>query len=661
MAGALVSCKDYEEADSTTFLEGQSKTPIAVQTNLSTAPHSRAFDKTFEKNDQLFAYIEAGKMVNGAFDATASTFKWADNFSLTRQVTTSTEEGKGNTTSTTEDSDLSPIIYWDDFSSTAYDLREDGRGIRLKYGYCYNGGKANASNNTSDAAKEAGTLTWTVLSDQSTAEAMKHSDLLYAKTQEMITYGHDPESRGTLVLPYTHAMSKITINVTTGEGYATDKANFASSVLTLKNMQVKADVNAPNATVEAVSDAEAIKDITTFTKSKENTTATYQAIVGPTYLTAGNLLAAITNIDGNNYDIPLTDGILTAWSAEDKLIVTEEIIDNGVAQAKPNKPLSRAGIDAGKAYLTKSGIHYILDVKVDKQKITIRATITDWESVKADGKGEIKFNADVKTIDKENSITSGSFDIFHATTTGALAKTTTATYTEGKWVNTPNIYWENGSTNYYFRGLASYDGSKPSTVNGSLNATQGTDLLWATTAAHKGTEADGTSHDYAEGEAINPRTGDIPMQFYHAMSKLTVNLTTAAEGDAAAVDLEGAKISISNLSTTGTIAIADGTITKGGNVENAIDKMPANISNYPVIPQELNTSSIITITLTDGTTYKLNLRDCIDADNNNVTAWTRGKHYTYTIKLEKEKITFRALVKDWVDATGSGSATLEWD
>lgn len=660
MAGALVSCKDYEEADSATFLEGQSKTPIAVQTNLSTAQRSRAFDKTFEKNDQLFAYIEAGKMVNGVFDATASTFKWADNFSLTRQVTTSKEEGKGNITSTTEDSDLSPIIYWDDFSSTAYDLREDGRGIRLKYGYCYNGGKANASNNTSDAAKEAGTLTWTVLSDLSAAEAMKKSDLLYAKTQEMITYGHDPESRGTLILPYTHAMSKITINVTTGEGYDASKENFASSVLTLKNMQVKADVDAPNATVEAVSTA-GIDDITTFNKAKAETTATYQAIVAPTNLTAGNILATIANIDGNNYDIPLTDGILDAWKAEDKLIASNEVIYNGIAQAKPNKPLSRANIYAGTGYLTKPGIHYILDVTVDKQKITIRATITDWESVKADGKGEIKFNADVKTIDKDNSITSGSFDIFHATTTDALAKTTTATYTEGKWVNTPNIYWENGSTNYYFRGLASYDGSKPSTVNGSLNATQGTDLLWATTAAHNGTEADGTSHNYAEGAAINPRTGDIPMQFYHAMSKLTVNLTTAAEGDAAAVDLEGAKISISNLSTTGTIAIADGTIAKGDNVENAIDKMQANISNYPVIPQELNTFSIITITLADGTTYKLNLRDCIDADNNNVIEWTRGKHYTYTIYLEKEKITFRALVKDWVDATGSGSATLEWD
>lgn len=659
MAVAFVSCKDYEEADSVTFLEGQSKTPIAVQTNLSTAPRSRAFDKTFEENDQLFAYIEAGKTVGGTFTYEGQ-FHWADNFTMGETVDNGgTPAGTGLITKSDK---LSPTLYWDDFSSTEYDLRSEDpeRGIRLKYGYCYNGGETNAS----DKNETAGTLTWTVLSDQSAAEGvdnMKKSDLLYAATQPMIKYGHNQTDRGTLVLPYTHAMSKITINVKTGEGYATDKANFASSILTLKNMQVKAAVDAPAATVTASSDAEAIKDITTFTKSKENTTATYQAIIGPTYLAAGNVLAAITNIDGNNYDIPLTEGILTAWSAEDKLVVTEEIIDNGVAQAKTNLPLSRAGIDAGKAYLTKPGIHYILDVTVDKQKITIRATITDWESVKADGKGEIKFNADVKTIDKDNSITSGSFDIFHATTTGALAKTTTATYTEGKWVNTPNIYWENGSTNYYFRGLASYDGSKPSTVNGSLNATQGTDLLWATTAAHKGTEADGTSHDYAEGAAINPRTGDIPMQFYHAMSKLTVNLTTAAEGDAAAVDLEGAKISISNLSTTGTIAIADGTITKGGNVENAIDKMLANISNYPVIPQELNTSSIITITLADGTTYKLNLRDCIDADNNNVIEWTRGKHYTYTIYLEKEMITFRALVKNWDNATGSGNANLEWD
>lgn len=631
VAGAFVSCKDYEEADSATFLEGESKTPIAVQTNLSTAPRSRAFDKTFEKNDLLFAYIEAGKTVGGTFTYEEQ-FRWANFFTMGETVDNGgTPAGTGLITTSDK---LSPVLYWDDFSSTDYDLRETGRGIRLKYGYCYNGGD---ETNASDKNETEGTLTWTVLSDQSAANgsAMKKSDLLYAKTQNMITYGHNPESRDTLVLPYTHAMSKITINVTTGEGYATDKANFASSVLTLKNMQIKADVNAPADTVTAVSPA-GTADITTFTKSKENTTATYQAIVGPTYLAAGNILAAITNIDGNNYDIPLTEGILTAWSAEDKLVVTEEVIDNGVAQAKP---MSRATIDGGKAYLTKPGIHYILDVTVDKQKITIRATITDWESVKADGKAAINFAGDVTekgTIADE--LKANGFDVYKSSTnSGFSTKSTTLSYADGKWTYDPVIYWAGQSDNSFFRAL-----SPAATTAGSIS--QGTDVLW------------GTSGD----AAIAPRTGDVALDFIHAMSKITVNLKTS-DNEAAKVALEGAEISISNLSTSGSINLVDGKITPATAITAGIPSTVAPISDYPVIPQTLTVASVITIKLADGTTYSLKLTDCKDADDNNVTTWTSGKSYTYTIHLEKEKITFRALVKNWDNATGSGNATLEWD
>lgn len=635
MAGAFVSCKDYEEADSSTFLEGQSKTPIAVQTNLSTAPKSRAFDKTFESGDELFAYIEAGKQEGDVFTP-VSQFTWADNFTMGETVDNGgTPAGTGLITTSDK---LSPVLYWDDFSSTTYDLREEGRGIRLKYGYCYNGGEDNATFKD----ETAGTLTWTVLSDQSAAEGadMKKSDLLYAATQDMITYGHNPESRDTLVLPYTHAMSKITINVTTGEGYAIDKANFASSVLTLKNMQIKADVNAPADTVTAVSPA-GTSDVTTFTKSKANTTATYQAIIGPTYLAAGNVLAAITNIDGNNYDIPLTEGILTAWSAEDKLVVTEEIIDNGVAQAKP---LSRAGIDAGKAYLTKSGIHYILDVTVDKQKITIRATITDWESVEADGKAAINFAGDVTEKGSiADELKANGFDVYKNSSASSFTeKATTVTFADSKWNYSPVIYWAGQSDASYFRAI-SPAGNSASTL------AQGTDLMWGTS-----------------GEtAIAPRTGDVPLEFDHIMSKLCVNLETT--DDAAAVNLTGAKIQITNLATTGTFSIVNGSVTASGSkaasifTDNENKGKESGFTEY-VVPQPIGDEARLIITLADGTTYSLQLNQCLLTDTENaVDEWTSGKSYTYTIHLEKEKITFRALVKNWDNATGSGNATLEWD
>lgn len=625
----MTSCSDTMENVDATFLEGQSKTPIAVQTNLSTAPRSRAFDKTFEENDQLFAYIEAGKQEGDLFTP-VSQFTWADDFTMGETVDNGgTPEGTGLITTSDK---LSPTLYWDDFSSTTYDLRESGRGIRLKYGYCYNGGVANASN----MVETDGTLTWTVLSDQSAAEGadMKKSDLLYAATQDMISYGHNQTDRGTLVLPYTHAMSKITINVTTGEGYKPTNENFASSVLTLKNMQVKADVDAPAATVTAVS-TDGKSDITTFNKAKTNTTATYQAIVGPTYLTAGNLLAAITNIDGNNYDIPLTDGILTAWSAEDKLIVTEEIIDNGIAQAKP---MSRAGIDAGKAYLTKPGIHYILDVTVDKQKITIRATITDWESVTAEGKAAINFNPDVTekgTIADE--LKANGFDVYKSSTNSDFSqKSTTVKYVSDVWTYTPVIYWAGQGDASYFRALSPAGAS-------TSGLTQGTDLMWGTSGA----------------DAVTPRTGDVPLTFQHLMSKLCINLQTVT-GDAA-VDLTDATIKITNLANTGSYSIVDATVSAGTKADVMLEGKPSGFNEF-VVPQAIGDDARLIVTLKDGTTYSLQLNQCVKTGTTTpVTAWAKGEFYTYTIKLTKQEITFSAVVKDWEPATGSGNATLDWD
>lgn len=630
--GVLASCKDYADTEvEATYLSGTSKTPIAVKTNLSAAPVSRAFDKTFENGDKLFAYIEAGKMVDGVFDATTSTFKWADNFSLTRGVTTSTDEGKGNITSTTEDSDLSPIIYWDDFSSTDYDLREDGRGIRLKYGYCFNGASEPA-----DFSKEAGTLTWTVNDNQSAASDIKKSDLLYAKTQEMIGYVHNPNDRGTLVLPYTHAMSKVTINITAGEGFLTTTENFKEAVLTLKDMQTKASVDAPKATVVSSSAAVDIKDITTFNKTKTNITATYQAIIAPTHLSAGNLLAAVTNIDGNNYEIPLTDGILDAWKAESKLIASDEVIYNGVAQTKP---ASRASITPGSGYITKPGIHYILDVTVEKQKITIRATITDWDSVKATGLSAINFTGDVTTTGSiANELKANGFDVYKSNTnSGFTAKSTTVTNISDVWTYNPIIYWAGQGDASFFRAVSPAGGS-------TSELTQGSDLMWGTSG----------------NTAIAPRTGDVALTFQHLMSKLRIELQTV-DGDAA-VDLAGATINVTNMATSATYNIVNGAVTPNAVVANMFTEgQPSGFTEF-VIPQTIGDNAKIGITLADGTTYSVQLNECtLTGKTETVGTWESGKDYTYTITLSKKDITFSAVVKDWVPASGSGNATLDWD
>ncbi len=641
MAGTLVSCNDYVEADSATFLEGQSKTPIAVQTNLSAALQSRAYDKTFEANDQLLAYIEAGKTTNATFSSDGNPFKGLKTLTLTADAyNTDGDNHKdlygysvlpdGLHITETDDAGLQ-TLFWDDYSSTENDLRDAGAGIRLKYGYCYNGGTPSTA-----LDQTAGTLGWTI-GDQTTADAFKKSDLLFAQTQDMIKYGHNQADRGILVLPYSHAMSKVTVVVTAGKGFSAETANFTSSVLKLQHINTVCSVNAPIGTVTSTTpDA-----VTTYKSASANKEATFQAIVAPgTNLTVGNLIAKIADVDGNSYDIPISVEMLEGWKT--KLDETSPKYFEGSAQAQA-KPMSRAveTISQAKGYLTQSGVHYVLNVTVNKQTITVRATLADWDKVTASANAQIVFDPDVTSKDNNiaTALQTGGFDVYKSSenTSFPADPTTTLTYADSKWSYSPIIYWAGQSDASYFRAV-----SPKGRDNKTLN--QGVDLLW------------GTSGD----AAITPRTGDVPLNFEHLMSKLCIKLETTTGDDK--VDLEGAKISISNMATTATYSIVDGTVTAD---EVATTMLSEKLSGFTetVIPQTIGNDAKVTITLADNTTYSVQLNQCklTTGDKSAVGEWTKGKSYTYTIKLTKQEITFSAEVKNWENASASGNATLDWD
>ena len=227
-------------------------------------------------------------------------------------------------------------------------------------------------------------------------------------------------------------------------------------------------------------------------------------------------------------------------------------------------------------------------------------------------------------------------------------------------MNTPAIYWPNGSDSYYFRALAQKTDLKALDAVATNAVSQGTDLLWGTTSAHVGTEENGTTtHNYAAGAAINPRTGDVPLTFSHVMSNVVINLETSA--DASAVDLTGAKVTLTNLYNDGTVNIANGTVTVGSTkAAKPVDEV-TSFDNLIMVPQELADNARLIVELADGTTYSLKLNDCVDGSSDPVAEWESGQRYTYTISVKKEEIKFRALIKDWVANTGNGNATLDWD
>ena len=633
------------------------KTPITIAATISDGtPLSRANGKTFVSGDKLIARLRQVTWDSSTDPNFQSVGEVAADQSP-RTVTFTVGSGAMTVVndSTQQTGDLTPNapLYWDDFSKSDdadHDIRTTGHYLQSAWGFCYNG------NTPTTPLTDDGTITWTATGNFDSQSTFTKNDLLWSAAQKPISYKHAAGDRETLVIPYTHAMSKFTIVVNATDGFAAGA--LASTTIALQGMYSSATFSAPDGKVSA---QPGTQSVTMLKATPSGNTCTFTALAIPGKALKGTILAKITNVDGNNYDIPVTNAILAQW--KDQLLgVNNDVI--------------------------KSGINYKLTVTVKKQGISVVAQITDWTTINATGEGEIKFNSNIVSSGVTNAITSGSFEIFRGTHLGesGFEDVTKAEYSAGEWTLDPKIYWTNGTLPYYFRGLATTtDGTTP-TATSSKAAAQGTDLLWATTPAHDGTlESGGTQH-FNAGEAIPPRTGDVPLQFEHAMSKITVNLSTSTTGKATptadesarAVDLGNVTVTISNIATAGTIAITDGKITPtaiAAAVPEAVTgTTPATvdytapikaINGTIVIPQLLVNDTYpikLTIKLSDGTTYSLPLKDCkVSGSETNIETWNRGNHYVYNIYVEKEAIRFVAVLKNWVEVNGGGNANLDWD
>ena len=578
----------------------EERLPLRFETTLSNQlPVTRAVDDKIDASDELLCYVR--HVINSET-------------SVYTQV-------QGNLV-TIKDNKPTTALYWDDFSnsnSAETDLRTANHGLQSYYGYCYNGATV-----AKDALKDvSGELTWSASTNQST-DGIKTSDLLWSSVQALVPYDHAKIE--SIKVPYTHAMSKFTVIVVAGDGFKAEDLDGAT--ITLHDMNITGSFTAPSAEVSATE----TKNVTMYGKKRADDAnqRAFEAVVVPTTSLAKDKHLATITMAGNTYKVNISEAMLTSW-------------DKGIDNAA-----------------SKSGVNYQLTVTLNKQAIIVSATLADWTNVYANGTGEIQFKADVTTIDKSNDASlkvGDSFSLWMSTSDtsfGTIA--TTATYADSKFSNSPAIYWANGSTSYYFRALAQKNDTHTLEAVNTLNANQGIDLLWGTTAAHTGTEADGsTTHTYAEGAAINPRTGDVPLLFKHAMSNVVVNLTTT--DGASEVDLAGATVTMSNLYTDGTIDIATGVVTNGST------QATVAVSDETImVPQTINDKARLIITLKDGTTYSLQLNTCKpDANSPAIGAWAGGNQYTYTIHLEKEAMKFRAVIEPWVGTTGSGNATLDWD
>ena len=607
------------------------KTPIDIAVafvdgEIVSKSSTRAVDKTFEANDKLVAHLQH---VNGTGADAILVGNYEKTITLTMNSDVTMSETSNNNIQQTSSFAINEDLYWDDFSDDTNDIRTQGHGLRSAWGYCYNG-KDNfpESNNHSDE------ITWEAATNQKSG--FKTSDLLWSKTIDPVAYNHDKNNHGTITIPYTHAMSKATIVLTAGEGF-NDKA-FDNTEITLKGVNVKGKFTASTGQVVGVT-AEGHHDTGDIQMKKlpidENNKkeVIFECVFVPnTLLSANNKWAEIKNVEGNDYNIYLTETML--------------------------------GNDAWNATSTASGVNYKLTATINKQKIDVVAQIADWIHKETSADGKIQFSTDLTNITPTGDIRAGSYLVFMSDTdndTNYGDAATTRSYSGNVWQDSPTLYWQGEREARFFRGLAKMNGESLTSEGILRNAEQGTDLLWATTPQHTGKDNSSNDKTYEAGEKIDPRTSFVPLKFEHAMSKVKFVLKTTTDENTK-VNLEGATLSIPGITTNGTIDVANGNITIGS---TTADLAPVYNTEYIVIPQNL-AGKKLTITLNDAnadekkTTYSILLTDC-KVDGNTISSWERGNSYVYTITLAKEAIQFRALIKEWNEKKGSGDASLDWD
>lgn len=651
----LCACSDgiyTEDAKENTLSGDGERTPLELSVILQDSyagPKTRALNGSFEQGDKLYAFIEQVKLKEGNYTGVG------DGAAQVSRLVDFTIKNLGTDASVVTSDNLDVALYWDDFSNTTDYIRDADRYLRVGYGYCFNGNTATLNEATS-------VVEWSVQTDQSTMtprdkDNLRKSDLLWAGHQDPVQYDHDrvrPDVDNKIKLPviYSHAMSKVTIELILDEGFdvfpsgganaGKAKAFVGKNTTPILYANKAAKVNAIEQTIKSTvvdySSNPAPDGITMYLSDDETTEKkrVYEAIIAPTVMKAGMKLARV-EVDGNKYDLVLTNELLkTPYTSSDASWASQlydyTTGDDGKVSKKTDDSQESADSPDG---ITFSGINYRLIATLKKQRIEVEAKITDWKDVSASITGSIMFDPDVKVSETSGAIAAidGSFDLWRAVAKSGetivskenanydadtdndngVTKASTYEYKESKWEvaeGSPVLYWLNGNTPYYFRALATTPdgGTTLASVNGSTSAAQGTDLLWAQTSEHyaKASETaddyimeNGQKKKYAAGDPIDPRTGNVPLTFEHAMSKISVILTDPAGAtDDQKVNLADAKIEIINLYNGGTISVKDGEIgvltapaatespiTLSGTVTRSGEKYI--LANQIVIPQSL--------------------------------------------------------------------------
>ena len=718
MMALLTACSGDEDVITPAYTVGEADNAITLRAGIregGSGVQTRAVD-TNHANHLAFT---RGTMANLRIDGTWTGHGTDGTVTQTTSATIGAETSSG---SKHDSLALTTDIFWDDYG-TADPANTTGRTYGLTiYGVAVDGYKTggafalpNETNNNLTTISEWEALPWTLPTDQTSGWA--NYDLL---TSNNVKPGND----GTLkfdevklnnnsasdLLVFTHAMSKITVNLKAGKGFpSTGVGNtsikFASSpTVTLTSNTADATTKSEwpnttgnvNVTTKVVGGQSGANKINMHINSTADATYTaiYDALVmpGSCFGTTDDDIIARIDADGNVY------------------YVTAKKI-----RAKMQE------LNASTDYKTEAGKNYIINVTVNKTSIKVTATITDWVDVQSEEVSPvINVGADWGTTDSGSNNSFDRFSFYRSTSKlvdyskdysgnangyfapeGVAHKPAAATdqwpFMLGETV--VNLYWPDHSTHYHFRGVwpttsvATTDTETAPHVRkvSDTDATQKidiknvaynqnkypSDLLIGMPELSESNKMCQNSDHTAVDQSVNgicATEGKITLNFRYVMSQVEVVLSTSAAESSDHVNInENTKVEIVNVANEGYVKLGDRVVvpstTKGTYKLDAVSGSGNELKRHSaIVPQDLPFSTAgastnlrfkITVTNTDSSTdvYYADINPIKKTGSTDLVApkgkWESGVHYIYNLKLTKTEIKVAATVTDWTTVDAS--------
>ena len=666
---ALMSCSDGNDIH--TYTVGAEDNAIALSIGVDNSPLTPTPNLAKTRAAEVDNYIA---LTQGTKMRLRVEGKW-NNSELIKFTDCSADAATGYNTYNPISS-YSPMLYWDDFG-TADPSNIDGKNNGLAiYGVAVDGMTTapNVNNTNSDngtiesdqwgnhSSDNSNLLSWSTV-DNCTSTVLER-DLIVSNNLSKTT-ADDPgnltfdehkaiksnSSEDNLKqsrLIFKHVLSKVTFNLTPGDGF---NRNFnATPIVTLVSDEnekayciTEGNINIKQGkAIAGTTDND--KKVVTLKKiaDGDNGKITESAVIypgSPIGRESDNGIVAKINADGNIYYV---------YAKEIRAAI-----------------ISKLGSE-NTDYTCKASYNYVFNVKVNKTKITVTATLTDWNVIEAE-EVEPKITARA-TVGDTGTNMSNQYDFYRKTNGNDYSK-----------VSENEMFWPDHQTHYHFRGIypqLTNEGTQPYQIekvgeNSDVQAIQVSNSPWNESAfpcnfmigmpeiKEDAKMCGSDSHDPIDmiENGICAREEAININFRYMMSQVLVELTTTEGYDKVTLDAN-TKVEIIGGYKDGYVGLHSRNVEKyADSKESYMMTSVSDASNVQkhdaIVPQSLDGAKFrITVTNTDSSTdiYEVDINTIKEKNTNTpITVWKAGEKYKYALKITKTDIHVVATITDWTE------------